>query len=300
MARAYFKVFNSYLESIEPLTERERGRLFTALLEYSITGKVPELKGNERFVFPTLKVHMDMDIDSYETKIDEKRRAGAKGGKRTQEKRREALSARLAAEGISPTDTADIETGADCVNDYDNEGVNRDDTDVVNEDVNSDITDGVNRDVTDGVNSDVNSDANSGVNRDVNSDVNDDVTNSSSSRTDTDGTVDGDRAVKCKSGRERSRFVPPTVEEVREYCRERGNRVDAQTFVDHYTANGWLRGRTPMVDWRASVRVWENKEQYGEKSGATPLESSFDTDDFFEAAVARAQREAAQSSCESP
>lgn len=29
-----------------------------------------------------------------------------------------------------------------------------------------------------------------------------------------------------------SHFTPPTVEEVQEYCFERGNAVDAQSFVD--------------------------------------------------------------------
>ena len=53
------------------------------------------------------------------------------------------------------------------------------------------------------------------------------------------------------------RFVPPTVEEVSLYCRERGNRVDPQKFVDHYTSNGWMVGKTPMKDWKAAVRNWE-------------------------------------------
>lgn len=58
------------------------------------------------------------------------------------------------------------------------------------------------------------------------------------------------------------RFTPPTVEQVAEYCRERGNTVDAQRFVDHYTSNGWMVGRTKMKDWKAAVRTWEGK-QYG-------------------------------------
>ena len=49
----------------------------------------------------------------------------------------------------------------------------------------------------------------------------------------------------------------PTLEEVAAYCRERRSRVDPQHFVDHYTANGWMVGRTPMRDWKAAVRRWE-------------------------------------------
>ena len=55
----------------------------------------------------------------------------------------------------------------------------------------------------------------------------------------------------------RKRFTPPTVDEVAAYCRERGNTVDAQRFVDFYTASGWMRGKTPIRDWKACVRTWE-------------------------------------------
>lgn len=65
----------------------------------------------------------------------------------------------------------------------------------------------------------------------------------------------------------RSRFIPPSVEDVRAYCAERKNSVDPQTFVDFYAANGWKQGRgKPIVDWKAAVRTWERRE--GKKGGA--------------------------------
>lgn len=56
-------------------------------------------------------------------------------------------------------------------------------------------------------------------------------------------------------------FHPPTVEEVKAYCLERKNKVDAMRFVDYYTANGWKVGKNPMKDWRAAVRTWERDEK---------------------------------------
>ena len=56
------------------------------------------------------------------------------------------------------------------------------------------------------------------------------------------------------------RFVKPTAEEVRAYCAERGNRVDAQAFVDFYEAKGWKVGSSPMKDWKAAVRTWEKRD----------------------------------------
>ena len=56
------------------------------------------------------------------------------------------------------------------------------------------------------------------------------------------------------------RFVPPSVEEVRAYCLERGNHIDPQHFIDYYQSNGWKVGKNPMKDWRASVRNWEKNQ----------------------------------------
>lgn len=61
----------------------------------------------------------------------------------------------------------------------------------------------------------------------------------------------------------RERFSPPSIEEVAAYCKERGNKVNAQTFVDFYAAKGWKVGQNPMKDWKACVRTWEQRDNYG-------------------------------------
>ena len=58
----------------------------------------------------------------------------------------------------------------------------------------------------------------------------------------------------------RKRFTPPTVEDVAAYCRERGNSVDAQRFVDFYASKGWKVGNAGMKDWHAAVRNWERRD----------------------------------------
>ena len=59
------------------------------------------------------------------------------------------------------------------------------------------------------------------------------------------------------SAKKRTVFKPPTIEEVRAYCLERGNSVDAERWHNHYRANGWMVGKSKMVDWKAAVRTWE-------------------------------------------
>lgn len=59
---------------------------------------------------------------------------------------------------------------------------------------------------------------------------------------------------------DRKRFTAPTIEDVKAYCKERGNRVDPERFIDYYTSNGWKVGKNPMKDWKAAVRTWERSE----------------------------------------
>ena len=69
----------------------------------------------------------------------------------------------------------------------------------------------------------------------------------------------------------RHRFTPPTVDEVRAYCTEKGYHVDSERFVDYYTSNGWRVGKNPMKDWKAAVRTWNGKEQPNGKTESKPL-----------------------------
>lgn len=57
------------------------------------------------------------------------------------------------------------------------------------------------------------------------------------------------------------RFVKPSVEEIRAYCLERRNGIDAEQFFDHYESKGWVVGKSPMKDWKAAVRTWEKMER---------------------------------------
>ena len=60
--------------------------------------------------------------------------------------------------------------------------------------------------------------------------------------------------------KKKKRFKKPTVEEIRQYCAERGNTIDPEYFHAWYAARGWCYGKGfPMVDWKAAVRTWEYK-----------------------------------------
>jgi len=57
------------------------------------------------------------------------------------------------------------------------------------------------------------------------------------------------------------KFTPPTVEEVKSYCIERNNNIDAESFVNHYETSNWYRGKTKIKNWKACVVTWEKSNE---------------------------------------
>lgn len=65
----------------------------------------------------------------------------------------------------------------------------------------------------------------------------------------------GSRALPKRKNRES--FVKPSMEEIRDYCKKRNNKVSATKFFDYYESNGWKVGKNPMKNWQAAIRTWE-------------------------------------------
>lgn len=70
----------------------------------------------------------------------------------------------------------------------------------------------------------------------------------------------------------KTRFVPPTVEEVKAYCEERKNGIDGQVFCDFYASKNWMVGKSKMKDWKAAVRTWESRRKEEPRSSRKPDE----------------------------
>ena len=52
-------------------------------------------------------------------------------------------------------------------------------------------------------------------------------------------------------------FVKPTIIDINEYCKERKNNVDADTFFNFYESKDWLIGKNKMKNWKACIITWE-------------------------------------------
>lgn len=109
--------------------------------------------------------------------------------------------------------------------------------------------------------------------------------------------IDSDNSKKDKETDNNKRFKAPTVDEVRAYCKERGNDVDAEHFVSYYESNGWMVGKNSMKDWMAAVRTWERNgfsnavvTSDNAVTGATFGKLSFDPDEAMTMNLARTRR----------
>lgn len=68
----------------------------------------------------------------------------------------------------------------------------------------------------------------------------------------------------------RQKFVKPSVEEIRQYCQEKGVNVDAEQFFNFYESKGWLIGKSPMKNWRAAVATWAKRMVKSPNTSGTP------------------------------
>ena len=92
MAKEYICLYHSYLDAIQALDDAERGRLLTAMLEYTLTGDAGNLRGNERFVFPLIKSQIDRDNGKYEEICKKRAQSGKIGGRPAKQKKANAFS----------------------------------------------------------------------------------------------------------------------------------------------------------------------------------------------------------------
>ena len=80
--------------------------------------------------------------------------------------------------------------------------------------------------------------------------------------------------------KKKEKFKAPTVEEVKEYCTERGNNIDAQHFIDYYSARGWMLGKNHIKDWKACIRTWERNDSFKPQKHNEQPEKKYDQNGY--------------------
>lgn len=62
-------------------------------------------------------------------------------------------------------------------------------------------------------------------------------------------------------GKTPKRFIPPTIEEIENFCKQENIDVDAKKFFYWNDAKGWMIGKNKMKNWKSAVRTWERKKE---------------------------------------
>ena len=57
-----------------------------------------------------------------------------------------------------------------------------------------------------------------------------------------------------------TRFIPPTIDEIKAYCDERNSSVDPESFYSFYESKGWMIGKNKMKNWKMAISTWERKD----------------------------------------
>lgn len=70
---------------------------------------------------------------------------------------------------------------------------------------------------------------------------------------------DKEEDIDKKENTKRKKFVPPTVDEVKEYLDSVGSKVDAEAFVAFYESKDWMIGKNKMKSWKAAIVTWEKR-----------------------------------------
>lgn len=63
-----------------------------------------------------------------------------------------------------------------------------------------------------------------------------------------------------------NRFKKPSIDEIREYCKSKNYKVDAEKFYAYYESNGWKVGRAPMANWKMATVTWHKRQEEQDKA----------------------------------
>gem|GEM_PF-2494368 len=216
-----FIFYASFAEAAGELDNEQYGALMRAINEYALFDKAPELTGVPKMLFTLIRPQLD---------ANKKRRENGKYGSLGGRPQKESSGKQEENNNIIEEKPNGLSNGVQNKNPmgFENDGL------------------GLPKN-------------NPNVNDNVNVNDNDNV-NVKGNENDLSEPLTGDSGVSPVEPQASSkrRFAKPTVGEIRAYCADRKNNIDAQYFWDYYEARGWkASGKTPMKDWQAAVRTWE-------------------------------------------
>lgn len=68
-----------------------------------------------------------------------------------------------------------------------------------------------------------------------------------------------------KAATSRTSRQTPTLDQIKRYCAERNNHIDAEYFFNYYQNRKWRSGKTKITDWQGLIRQWEQNQKSNTK-----------------------------------
>ena len=82
-------------------------------------------------------------------------------------------------------------------------------------------------------------------------------------------------SLKKPEPKKRIAFVPPTHNDLFQYCQLNDFKLKPQAFIDFYESKNWMVGKTKMKDWKAAARNWERRNN-GQKTTTSRAKTHHD------------------------
>jgi len=77
-------------------------------------------------------------------------------------------------------------------------------------------------------------------------------TNREEKRRVSNNTIDKEKSKPKKQ----ANIIPPKLEWIEDYCKEKGKNIDCGKFFNYYESNGWKVGKNKMKSWPAALSNW--------------------------------------------
>ena len=68
-------------------------------------------------------------------------------------------------------------------------------------------------------------------------------------------------SINTMKGNTKGNFKKPKIIDIKEYCTERKNNVDAETFYHFYESKNWKIGSSKMKNWKSCIITWEKSNK---------------------------------------
>lgn len=80
-------------------------------------------------------------------------------------------------------------------------------------------------------------------------------------------------------------FIPPSLQDVKDYCKERNNSVSADKFFDYYSAGNWKdKDGKAVKNWKQKLLSWEGRDGSSNATSSDPVVTKLNSiagDNYF-------------------